>query len=105
MCFKAAIIEITEEEATKLIKESKGNKIPVSICNLEENCVESFLPIFKETCIDMSKQAETVARRCDELVQTIDAYSTKQNIKKIQREGKVSTFLLVPRNNEEEKIE
>ena len=105
MCFKAEIIEITEEEATKLIKESRGNKIPVSICNLEENCVESFLPILKETCIDMIKQAETVARRCDELVQTIDAYSTKQNIKKIEKKGKVSTFLIVPRNDEEEKTE
>lgn len=107
-------IEMTVEEAIQVLQRVKGKKIMVSIVDLEANDNQGFSPIIKEKCIDIIKQAETILRICeqcedvkefDKLVQTINAYSVKQNIKKIERKGKVSTFLIVPKNNEKKRIE
>lgn len=99
-------IEMTVEEAIQVLQRVKGKKIMVSIVDLEANDNQGFSPIIKEKCIDIIRQAETILRFCEqcEWVQTINAYSVKQNIKKIERKGKVSTFLIVPKN-EEKKIE
>lgn len=90
------IVEISEEEAVKLIKKQKGSKIMFSIVNLEANDCQNFNPIQKDKCFDLIATAETLSKNCDNFVSTINAYSVKQNIKKIKRKGKLITFLIFP---------
>jgi len=92
-------IEMTLDEAERYLKKSKNKKVLVALQNLEENSVQEFSPKLKEDCLEMIRKAETFAKCCGDMVDTLNAFSKKQNLKKIRREGSLITVLIHPSSN------
>lgn len=89
-------IEMTLEEAERYLKKSKNKKVLVAVQNLEEDSVQEFLPKPKADCLDLIRKAKTLAQCCDDVVNSLNAFSKKQNLKKIKREGSLTTILIPP---------
>lgn len=87
-------IEMSLEEAEKLLKNSKHKKVLVSVQSLEEDEVKEFSPRLKEDCLKIIKESETIAKCSGDIVDSIKAFSEKQNIFEIKRKGNMSTFLI-----------
>lgn len=80
-------IEMTVEEAIKVLQKSKGKKVLVAIQNLENDNVTPFFPKLKSDCFLMIKEAETISSANDEFVRQLRLFTEKQrdllNIDKI----------------------
>lgn len=89
-------IEMTLEEAERYLKKSKNKKVLVAIQNLEEDSIKEFTPHLKEDCLEIMRRAETLARCCGDMVDTLNAFSERQNLRKIKRRGNLTTILIPP---------
>lgn len=88
-------VEMTVEEAEIYLRKSKGKKVLVAISNLEdEKDIQNFVPRLKEECIEIINKAEVVAKSCGEIINSLNAFSEKQNLFKIDKRGHLSTFLI-----------
>lgn len=87
-------VEMTLAQAEKYLKKSKNKKVLVSVQNLGEDSIQEFSPRLKEECLEIMRQAETLARCCGEIVDSLNAFSVKQNIRHIKKEGQLATILL-----------
>lgn len=89
-------IEMTLEEAERYLKRSKNKKVLVAVQNLAEDGVQEFSPKLKDECLEIIRKAETLAKCCDDMVDTLNAFSKKQNLRKIKKEGTLTTMLIQP---------
>lgn len=87
-------IEMTLEEAERFLKKSKNKKVLVAVQNLEEDGVQEFTPRLKEDCMDIIRMAETLAQCSGDVVNSINAFSEKQNLERIKNKGVLSTILI-----------
>jgi transcription initiation factor IIF auxiliary subunit len=89
-------VEMTTEEAIKVLRKSKGKKVLVAIKDLENDDDDAiFYQKLKSDCESMIQEAQTVSSMCDEFVKKLDLFTEKQrdlfNIKPI---GLKKTILL-----------
>lgn len=87
-------IELSVDEAIKLLQKSKYKKVLVAISDLEKDDIQAFHPILKEKCIDIIYQSKTLAKCCGDMVDTLNAFSERQNLRKIKRRGNLTTILI-----------
>lgn len=87
-------IEMTLEEAEKFLKNSKNKKVLVSIQNLERDEVQDFTPKRKEDCLEIIRMAATIAQCSGDVVNSINAFSERQNLERIKSRGLLSTILI-----------
>lgn len=87
-------IEMTLEDAEKFLKNSKNKKVLVAVQNLEEDGVQEFTPRLKEDCLGILRMAATLAQCSGDVVNSINAFSEKQNLKRIKNKGVLSTILI-----------
>lgn len=88
-------VEMTIEEAIKYSKGNKSQVVLVAVTDLEnDEQVSSFSKIPTSECENIIKKAETIAKACDDFVNSLKCFTVKQDLKNIQPVGKVSTVLL-----------
>lgn len=74
------VIELTSEEAIHVLKNSKGKRVLVAIQDLEaEEEICSFLPIRKNDCEGMIRDAETLISATSDFVKQLRLFTEKQN--------------------------
>lgn len=88
-------IEMTTNEAIKMLKKSKGKKVLVAIQDLKADEAVFFYPRAKSDCLVMIEEAETIASACDDFVKQLRLFSEKQrDLVNIIPEGIQETILL-----------
>lgn len=87
-------LEMTLEEAEKCLKNSKHKKVLVSVQNLEKEDIQEFSPRLKEDCLEIIRGSETIAKCYGDIVDSINAFSEKQNLPNVRRKGNLSTILI-----------
>lgn len=90
-------IEVTTEEAIKLLQSSKGKKVMVAITELEtvKNIDSQFYPRLKLDCETMIKDAETIASYCDDFVKQLKVFTEIQpDIMNLKPKGIQNIILL-----------
>jgi len=93
--YKMHYIEMTTDEAIKVLKRSKGKKVLVAIQDLQNDEPASFYPKLKSDCLLMIKEAETISSACDDFVRQLRLFSEKQrDLMNIIPEGLQKTILL-----------
>ena len=87
-------IEMNTEQALKLL--GKKGTVLVAIHDLEqEDEVISFVKKTKAECAEVVKNAKTITRFCDDIINGLNCYSYKQpDIRNIIPVGKVKTILI-----------
>lgn len=85
---------MTVEEAQKLAK--KNALVLVAISDLEkEDCNEQFTKKTFGDCTEILREAETIAKVCDEFVNQLKVFSKRQvDVINYEKKGKLSTILL-----------
>lgn len=88
-------VEMTTDDAIKMLKKSKGKKVLVAVQDLATDESVLFCPQLKSECILMIKEAETIASACDDFVKQLQLFSQKQrDLINIIPEGVRKTILL-----------
>lgn len=74
------VIELTSEEAIQVLQKSKGKKVLVAIQDLEaEEEISAFLPIMKNDCEGMIRDAETLISATNDFVKQLRLFTEKQS--------------------------
>lgn len=87
-------IEMSIEDAIALSKKNKHMKVLVAVNDLECCDVSVFVKKTKDECANIIREAQTVARVCDDLIESLRCFSEKQDLRKINPVGKMSTILI-----------
>ena len=72
-------IEMTTDEAIKLLRQSKTKTVIVSVNDLEKNEVSSFTQTQKDECENIILQARKISSICDEFMKQLNCFTDKQN--------------------------
>lgn len=88
-------VEMTTDEAIKILKKQKGKKVLVAVCDMKTEVEVPFYPRTKSDCLLMIKEAETIASACDDFVRQLRLFSEKQrDLINIVPEGTQKIILL-----------
>jgi hypothetical protein len=87
-------VEMTTEEAIKLLRKSKGKKVLVAIKDLESDEEAIFHHKLKSDCEILIKEAKTVSSMCDDFVKQLKCFTEKQDIYDIKPKGVQKIMLL-----------
>lgn len=85
---------MTIDEALQLNRGNKHMKVLVAVSDLSGNDISLFQRKTKRECENIIKEAETVARVCDDFIDSLRCFSVKQDLKRIKPVGKMSTILI-----------
>ena len=85
---------MTIDEALKLNRGNKYMKVLVAVNDLAKDEVVAFQKKNKRECENIIKEAETIARVCDDFIDSLRCFSVKQDLKRIEPVGKMSTILI-----------
>lgn len=88
-------VEMSIEQANKLFKGDKNAKVLVATQNLEcEDEVIAFAKRTKKECAELVRNAATITRMCDDIVNSLQLYSYRQpDIMNIVKKGRVKVIL------------
>lgn len=94
---KVKLVEVTIEDALKLCKGNTQQKVLVAVMDLEDQCggIASFHAKDKTECKRIIRESETVAEMRDEIVNGLQCFSEKQDLKRIEPRGISHTILIV----------
>ena len=92
--FMEKYIEMSIDDALALSKKHKHMKVLVAVSDLEQNDVADFVKRTKTECENIIQEAQTVARVCDDFIDSLRCFSVKQDLKRIRPVGKMSTILI-----------
>ena len=96
------VIELTSEEAIQVLQKSKGKKVLVAIQDLEaeaEEEISAFLPIMKNDCEGMIRDAETLISATNDFVKQLRLFTEKQSdLQNIRAVGYQKIILLKWKN-------
>lgn len=87
-------VEMTVNQALELSRGNKEMKVLVAVNDLEKDDVAAFVKKTKCECENIIKEAETIARVCDDFIDSLRCFSVKQDLKRIRPVGKMSTILI-----------
>ena len=88
-------IEVTTEEAIKILRKCKNKTVRIAISNLEKDEPSIFFPRVKCECEKMIEEAETIASVCDDFIKQLRLFSEKQlDISNIVPKGNQKIILL-----------
>ena len=89
------VVEVTSEEAIKLLQNSKGKKVLVAIQDLECDDIVPFSPLMKKECESMIYNAETLISMTDDFVRQLKLFTEKQkDLENIRAVGYQQIILL-----------
>ena len=87
-------VEMTIDQALELNRGNKNMKVLVAVNNLETDDIAAFVKKTRYECEDIIKEAETIARVCDDFIDSLRCFSVKQDLKRIKPAGRMSTILI-----------
>lgn len=88
------LVEMTIEEALMYSRGNKNEKVLVAVYDLED-CygLASFQKKDRNECENIIRKAKTIAKECDDLINSLQCFSQKQDLKAIRPAGTMATIL------------